>query len=275
MNFSLSTHLFVYDPLSLDHLKMIGEAGLSQFELWCMNPHFNFHSWKRVKELHQWLEQTNLSLSSIHAPFYRNFEELRAGFTLEISDKDKERRQIAREEIGAALKVASDLGAPRAVVHAGKREDPDDDVIRSILRLSLDNLLSIAEKCKVAIALENVGSPLSKAAELLKTVTHFSSKFLSVCFDIGHGNMSEDVEKAIRTLGSNLQTTHIHDNHGKSDEHLYPFSGNIDWGKACKAFQDINYGGPWVLEPRKYEDPYTVHFQKLKQAMNQLRQISE
>ena len=38
--------------------------------------------------------------------------------------------------------------------------------------------------------------------------------------------------EAIETVSEHLVTTHVHDNHGRTDDHLVPFEGSIDWPSA-------------------------------------------
>ena len=45
--------------------------------------------------------------------------------------------------------------------------------------------------------------------------------------------MQGDVIDAIETLSGLLVATHVHDNHGRRDEHLAPFEGTIDWPGAA------------------------------------------
>lgn len=41
---------------------------------------------------------------------------------------------------------------------------------------------------------------------------------------------------------------HIHDNDYKSDAHLFPYHGKIDWDKVCDALKEIGYDGDFTLE---------------------------
>ncbi len=45
---------------------------------------------------------------------------------------------------------------------------------------------------------------------------------LNVCLDVGHAHMNEGVETAYRLLKSRIRSTHVHDNNGKEDLHLFP-----------------------------------------------------
>jgi sugar phosphate isomerase/epimerase len=40
----------------------------------------------------------------------------------------------------------------------------------------------------------------------------------------------------------------VHDNRGRSDDHLLPFDGTIDWAGTLLAVQKIGYDGPFMFE---------------------------
>jgi sugar phosphate isomerase/epimerase len=58
---------------------------------------------------------------------------------------------------------------------------------------------------------------------------------VGVCLDVGHAHMTVGVSGAISTLGGRIASTHIHDNHGVKDEHLWPGEGSIDWPATMNA----------------------------------------
>jgi sugar phosphate isomerase/epimerase len=53
---------------------------------------------------------------------------------------------------------------------------------------------------------------------------------------------------AVETLGGHLVTTHIHDNAGKRDDHLVPFTGTIHWSALVMAMEKVGYDGVWMFE---------------------------
>ena len=40
----------------------------------------------------------------------------------------------------------------------------------------------------------------------------------------------------------------MHDNRGRTDDHLVPFEGTIDWPAALTAVQKVGYEGPLMFE---------------------------
>jgi len=63
---------------------------------------------------------------------------------------------------------------------------------------------------------------------------------------------------AIETVSGHLVTTHVHDNHGRTDDHLLPFEGGIDWAAALIATQKIGYDGALMFELAAGESAQTV-----------------
>jgi len=106
----------------------------------------------------------------------------------------------------------------------------------------------------VKVALEVMGNSLSTPADLIEMLERsFEGTDLGICMDVGHAHMLGDVADAIETASEYLATTHIHDNRGKSDDHLVPFQGTINWAAAIMAFEKIGYDGVLMYEVRAAE----------------------
>ncbi len=86
---------------------------------------------------------------------------------------------------------------------------------------ALEELRLFARQRGVEILLENIPNSLSSAERLMTFVaeTHLNSNF---CFDIGHAHMHEGVEAAFEIMKDRIRSTHVHDNDGKNDMHLFP-----------------------------------------------------
>ncbi|HLF86742.1 MAG TPA: sugar phosphate isomerase/epimerase family protein [Nitrospiria bacterium] len=71
---------------------------------------------------------------------------------------------------------------------------------------------------------------------MVKLLKGIDSPSFGFCFDIGHCNVFSKVgiEDWIAALGDKLQEVHIHDNHGKSDEHLGIGEGTIGFDSFFK-----------------------------------------
>jgi sugar phosphate isomerase/epimerase len=50
-------------------------------------------------------------------------------------------------------------------------------------------------------------------------------------------------------------TTHLHDNRGRTDDHLLPFEGRINWDAGLMALQKIGYEGVLMFELAAAAEP--------------------
>jgi hypothetical protein len=66
--------------------------------------------------------------------------------------------------------------------------------------------------------------------------------------DFGHAHLIGDAAEAVEVLSGHVITTHVHDNAGRSDDHLLPFAGTIDWDATLIALSKVGYPGPLMFE---------------------------
>ena len=67
---------------------------------------------------------------------------------------------------------------------------------------------------------------LSTPASLVRCSTTTSTRqHAGICLDFGHAHLMGDVADAVETVAEHVITTHVHDNHGRDDEHLVPYRG--------------------------------------------------
>ena len=100
------------------------------------------------------------------------------------------------------------------------------------------------------ILLENIPNELS-SAERLRTFQELTHLGLNYVFDTGHANMNEGVAAAFDVMKERIRSTHIHDNDGKADTHLFPFlseGGTIDWKQTMRLLSSRPGQYPLVLE---------------------------
>jgi sugar phosphate isomerase/epimerase len=96
--------------------------------------------------------------------------------------------------------------------------------------------------------LSRTGSLVHFVEEDLTTDDDLDGAGVGICLDFGHAHLDGDVVDAIETVSEHLIATHVHDNRGRTDDHLMPFDGTIDWPAALTAVQKVGYEGPLVLE---------------------------
>ena len=69
--------------------------------------------------------------------------------------------------------------------------------------------------------------------------------------------MGEGVEQAFQLMKERIRSTHVHDNDGKSDSHLFPLvseGGTIDWKNTMEMFRSRDGQFPLVLELKERAD---------------------
>jgi sugar phosphate isomerase/epimerase len=177
---------------------------------------------------------TGLYLDNIHAPFDDNH-------FIWSEDKDSEEK-ILREFINT-LEYCAEHQIPVMVAHLANSYSTSPPGERGLYIIR--DLLSKAESLGVTIAAENTGRP-----EYLEYIfTNIESPSLRFCYDSGHDFVwGKPQGKLLDDWGHLLVTTHLSDNYGKTDDHLLPGKGTIDWQKVEKSFLKSKYHGALILE---------------------------
>ncbi len=115
-------------------------------------------------------------------------------------------------------------------------------------------LVPLAEKLKVAIAIENVWNNLYPKPDLMKAlVESFHSPYVKAYFDVGnHVKYMVPPEQWIRTLGKHIAKIHIKDFKLKPDGHggdfVHPRDGSVNWPAVRSALEAVKYNGWLTIE---------------------------
>lgn len=257
--FGISTHLFHAERLDREHLVEVAAHGFEAVEVYATRTHFDYHDPRAAVALAEWLDDTRLSLNSVHAPTTVSFENGRWGDTLTIATADEVRRQHAVAETIAALNLASVVPFRTLVLHIGVPTTDPAGNSRSAAARSLEEIGEAAQALGVTVAVELIPNPLSLAARLVQWLEDdLELPGMGVCLDVGHANLTGDAMEAIETCSGHIVTTHLHDNRGKRDEHLVPGEGAIDWEGVLMAFQKVGYDGAWIFELAPSAEPAAV-----------------
>ena len=251
--FGVSTHLYHAQRLCRGHLLEIAAHGFEWVEVFATRTHFDYHNPAAVADLQQWLAEAGLQLRSIHAPTAEGFTGGRWSGTLSLASGDPDARAHAVREAERALHIARRIPAAVLVAHLGlPRTQPRDTAVgandtRAAARRSIEELQRIAQPLGVQIAVEVIPNELSRAGSIVHFVEH-DLDGVGICLDFGHAHLDGDVIDAVETVSEHLIATHVHDNRGRSDDHLLPFDGTIDWAGTLLAVQKIGYDGPFMFE---------------------------
>ena len=250
--FGVSSHLYHNYRLSREHLQEIAAHGFERVELFATRTHFDYHNPAAIADLQQWLAEAGLELHGVHAPIGESFDGGRWGPPLNIASPDAASRAKAMDETERALQIARRIPFGVFVTHIGlPRSQPAaaTDNSREAARRSLAALSELAAPLGVRIALEVIPNELSRAGSLVHFVeTELEDRSAGLCLDFGHAHMDGDLVDAIETVSGHLLTTHVHDNRGRTDDHLLPFEGTIDWPAAVTALQKVGYDGTLLFE---------------------------
>ncbi|MBP5182035.1 MAG: sugar phosphate isomerase/epimerase [Lentisphaeria bacterium] len=181
----------------------------------------------------------------------------------------------------ATLRFCSRFGVDTLAFHTGVtskglfgKELTLDDYRKSLIR-SMEELLPHAERYGVILALENQWTPLNQSRILLEVMEYFHSPFLGLCYDSGHGNLTEKggkspekscvppvwndfgipivwEENLIEKFVPWMVNCHLHDNDGMADEHQLPGNGTVDWARIKKAL----HAAPRLKNIQNESDPH-------------------
>lgn len=260
--FGVSTHLFHEHRLSRDHLVHIAAHGFEVVELFATRTHFDYKSPEAVAEVGEWLSDTRLTLHSVHAPIVERIQNGRWIGALSNASSDESRRKQAVAEAQAAIAMAAQIPFRYVVLHLGvptTEQQHASDNQAAAARRSVEEIATAAARVNVRVAVEVMPNALSDAAALASLVEEeLDGLDVGVCLDYGHAHLMGDLGEAIEELSGHMWTTHVHDNHGKTDDHLPPYAGTIDWDVAMMETQKIGYDGALMFEVSNTGDPIDV-----------------
>ena len=262
MRFGISTHLFHGERLERRHFERIAERDLTIVELFATRTHLDYHDPGHVAAVAGHVRALGLTPWSVHAPICDSFVGGQWGRAYSNASPPAALRQEALDETIAAIGATRDLGCEVVVLHLGiprGQPIPAGDNDAGAARRSLE---PIAEACAAAgldLALEVIPNDLSTAAALVEWLTgDLELGRTGVCLDVGHAHFTGGAPEAAELLSGHILTTHIHDNRGRSDDHLVPFDGTIDWPATLMALFKVGYTGPLVLELPDHGDAARV-----------------
>ncbi|HEY7502077.1 MAG TPA: sugar phosphate isomerase/epimerase [Vicinamibacterales bacterium] len=260
MQFGISTHIFHDRRLDRDHLAQIASYGFETIELFATRSHFDYRDESAIQQLERWLADTGLTLHGVHAPITDVFGG-KSATTYSTAAGAHERREAAVKETEAALRIAARIPFGVMVLHLGtpsSSHNADDNHRNAAIR-SLEEICQMADPLGVRVAAEVIPNRLSDTTSLTALLENEIEGYSpGICLDFGHAHLMGDVADAIETVAEHIITTHIHDNHGREDEHLVPYFGSIDWGLALATMQKIGYEGTYLMELAGTGNPTAV-----------------
>jgi sugar phosphate isomerase/epimerase len=251
MNHVLSTHVIANHRLNTVWLDKIRRAGVPAVEIFCARQHIDWRDAAQIRELASFFRDAELKLHSIHTPIYNDEYWGRSGpqAVLRITEPGKAKRNSMVDEIKRAIEIAEQIPFRYAIQHLGVAGEEYDDRSVDAAFTALDEICSFARQRGVEVLLENIPNSLatSERLNLFNEQTHLK---LNYCFDIGHAHMTEGIDAAFSNMRDRIRSTHIHDNNGVEDSHLFPLmsGGSIDWAQAMHLLRSRADQYPLLLE---------------------------
>lgn len=276
MNHALSTHFIVNHRLSNVWLDRIYEAGIPAIEIFCAKQHIDWHNKSQVEELSTWFRDSPLKLHSLHSPMFTDEVWGKSGplAILNIADRNKPRRVAAVDEIRRALEIAEKIPCRYLIQHFGAPVDEFDEAKLDYAFSSLEEISLFARQRGVEVLLENIPNGLSSSERLnhFLRITHLN---LGYCLDVGHANLMEGVEPAFEAMKDRIKSTHVHDNNGTEDKHLFPTlssGGTVDWARTMQLLRSREHQYPLLLELKESPD-FPQPLEAIKQIFENLENL--
>jgi sugar phosphate isomerase/epimerase len=112
----------------------------------------------------------------------------------------------------------------------------------------LEHLRAFANPLGVKLLIENLQGEVARPEHLAEILSTGHFRDIGVCLDIGHAHLGDGVAAAFAELKPHLRSSHLHDNHGERDEHLWPGDGNIAWDEVFEGLKSAPQTPAGVLE---------------------------
>ena len=204
--------IFINIPYRLVESNIDRVAGLDVgVEIYAENNFLDELNMGNVKELGKKLRDYGI-LCTAHAPF----------MDLNPGGYDRRIRELSKDKIKKAVEMAHRLNAINIVCHPGYNKWFYDGNEQLWLDNSVETWSEILAEAKGGpfVLLENIFE--ETPSTLIALYNYFKGKDLFFCFDSGHFNLFSKVpiDAWLIPLKTRIREMHLHDNHGKSDEHL-------------------------------------------------------
>jgi sugar phosphate isomerase/epimerase len=236
MELSISTTIFQTSEKTLcsfeKGLKMCADAGFEWIEL--SRKHSDL---TRKKDF---IESLGLKVWSVHGT-------IGGGAT---SASESERRETVEIELARMEDSAVFAPCPYVIHYLNRANDP---AIGVAFRKSIEDLVEKAVELGLNLAIETVPHKSSNerypdSMEVAEFARSFDSPNVSVCVDLNHSNLNEDLIQVCSNCSGLISNIHVSDNHGEYEDHLPPGEGVIEFPPVFLALRKNGYAGPCNIE---------------------------
>src|SRR5579884_1842443 len=240
MEFGISTQFYRKRRVNADTLESLRKAGYNRIELFCNRPHLDYYDRNLLRSIGRWFEENALPAPSIHLPFLEGEGADRRWIT--PLDPERRYREAAIDEIKRCLELADRVRPEYVVMHLG---NPGESFNPVAFEYAYAAILQIRRFAGVTVMVENIPNEISTIDRIQEFKRVAEVADIGICYDSGHGHlqgMTGDLDF--------VAATHIHDNNGERDDHLWPFEGSIEWPAFIEKLVLANYAGSFVFEAR-------------------------
>ena len=260
MDISISTTIFQTSTNKLcsfeDGIAMCAEAGFNWLEL--SRKHGELTDKKEL------IESLGLSVWAIHGTLDGNA----------ISSSDKLRKESVAIELRRMEDSAVFAPCPYVIHYLNRSNNPE---IGIAFRKSIEDLVGKAIELGLNLAIETVphktgNERYPESLEVVEFVRSFNSSNVSVCIDLNHSNLNEDLLQVCANAKGLISNIHVSDNHGIYEDHLPPGDGVIDFPPVFNALRKHGYTGPCNIE---CHIPDKISTKLLKSIFNTASQLTE
>lgn len=228
MQYGISSHVFLPQRLHTGLLDAMLRSGAQAIEIFAARHHFDYTDRASVRDLAAWFRDSGLT-PTLHQPLYPDAQWSRhVAPTLNLIDPEKARRIDAMDEVKRAIESAEQIPFRSVVLHLGMKDDAWDTRALENSLTAIEHLKAFATPLGVQLLLENLQNDITTPEHLLDIlrIGHFTS--VGVCLDLGHAHLTDwktpgaGIDTAFELLKPRIAELHLHDNHGRRDEHLWP-----------------------------------------------------
>ena len=241
---ALNTYGYIWSHPVETFIDTFSKAGYSQFELMVQPGHLdNVLSSKQVETVRAMLASGEVTACSLNMPtldtnMISAFPEMRA-YTISVLKRN--------------IILAAHLRIPAVVTGPGRLNPLSPaplQLVRDWLDQAFDSICPVARENGVTLAVENLPmAALPLAEDILQFVTRRNDPCLGICYDVANAHYAgEDPADGLRTLAGRLSLVHFSDTTRQAWRHDAVGQGDVKFGRAREALDEIGYSGPLVLE---------------------------
>lgn len=209
---------------------------------------------RRIKKLRKIAKAYNIQFI-VHAPW--------AGINIATPNSGLRRAVLKRLE--QSIVNSGRLDCNLWIFHPGSKTGlshfyPNEDWQLNLE--SVHNLVEIARREGVEIAIENTPEPFPSLMKSVEDFQRFFKEFneeIGMVLDVAHANLNNQIPDFLMHFSQCISHIHLSDNDGVSDLHRGLGYGNINWNSIAKLINEVEYSNLLVIESTDHIEE-SIHF---------------